>query len=236
MSIPLTLVSNDALLTAGALTLASSLVGGASALRSRGILSGRSARKTVHAAAGVAYVILWSWYDSRWFALIVPLAALAATVSATGLLANIVGRGDEKSKLDALRGPTLYIALLAALTVFEWKSPTAYIAIAQLCFGDAAAEIFGRAFGEGNQWPFAKSKSIAGSTAFVIAATIGSVAILSWFGLHDVVTASNIAKLLAISVTCAAAESLPSYIVGDDNIAIVLTAVVVSHVLFDGVV
>ena len=232
MFIPLTLQSNDAVLTAGALTLASSLVGAASALRSRGILSGRAARKTVHAAAGVAYLILWSWYNSRWFALVVPLSALAVTVSASGLLTGIVGRGDESSKIEALRGPALYIALLAALTVFEWKSPIAYIAIAQLCFGDAAAEIFGRAFGEGNRWPFAKSKSVAGSTSFIVAGALGSIALLSWYGLQDLITSTVILKLLAVSAACAAAELLPSYIVGDDNIAVVLTAVFISRVLW----
>ncbi len=232
MSIPLTLQSNDVVLTAGALTLASSLVGAASALRARGVLSGRAARKTVHAAAGVAYIMLWSWYDSRWFALLVPLAALAAAVTATGVLAGIVGRGDEKSKGEALRGPTLYIALLAALTAFVWKAPAAYVAVGQLCFGDAAAEILGRAFGEGNRWPFAKDKSLAGSASFVAAGALGSLALLAWYGLDDLATGATLAKLLTVSVACAAAELVPSYFVGDDNVAVVATAVAISQLFW----
>lgn len=226
-------LSNDAVLTTGAISLASILVGTAAALRSRELVSGPFARKLVHTCAGILYVSLWRFWENRWAAAIVPATFLIFALTARTVLAGIVGRGDETDKSDALRGPTLYIGVLTAITVLLWQDQAAYVTVAQLCLGDAAAEFFGRALGGGNKWPFAKDKSVAGSLGFVLAGTVGSLAMLYVQSPEFLTTNADlpllVLKILGISIACAAAELVPKKVVVDDNISVAITAALLAH-------
>lgn len=229
---------SDVALTTGALLAASGVVGVAGALRSRGKLDGRVARKTVHASCGVLYVLLWAGYsvDGRVAAAVVPVAALVALFGARGALTRVLSR-EGKEAGEALRGPTAYALVLLSLAICCWQSAEAHVVVAQLCVGDAAAEICGRRFGQGNAWPFAKSKSIAGSVAFAAAAAAATAAMLAWHARFapalattvDLNASGAVLRIAAVSIACAAAELAPSTVVGDDNISVAATAALMSR-------
>ncbi len=235
---PLTAVA-DAAISAGAMLGASAVVTLSGALRSRGVISGRTARKTVHTLCGVAYLLLWPLYSvhGRLSAAFVPVTALAALLLLRGPLARTISRDSSSVPAEALLGPTVYTVVLLCVTLVLWKQADAYIVIAQLCFGDAAAEVFGRRFGRGNLWPFAKHKSAAGSAAFAAAAALGSVAMLAFYarfegaGMVEIANPATFAAVVAISIACAAAELIPPNIIGDDNASIAATAAIMSQVL-----
>jgi len=218
--------SPDLLLTGATLGLATSVVGGVAFLREREVFSGQFARKAVHVTCGLAYIFLWCWYESRWAAIVVPSSALLVSLSLSVPLSRILKREEETSPV-VLRGPISYMCILVLLTAFEWKTDAAHIAVAELCLGDAAAEICGRLYGAGNRWPFAKNKSIAGSAAFVAAGTLGSTALVAWNG--GLSGMETVAVIFAISIGCSLAELIPERFVGDDNISVTATALLLSH-------
>lgn len=239
--LPQALAATDVAITAGALVAATGVVGAAGALRARGQLDGRFTRKAVHVSCGILYVLLWAGYsaDGRWAAALVPGAALAALAGARGALSRVLARDGATKTNAALRGPTAYASVLLTLAVCAWQSADAHVVVAQLCLGDAAAEVAGRRFGDGNAWPFAQDKSVAGSAAFTVVAALGSVAMLAWHArfadaavmVVDPAAPATALRILAISVACAAAELAPSSIVGDDNVSVAVTAALLSRVL-----
>lgn len=229
--------AGDAAVSAAALTGATALVGATKLLRARGILSGRASRKVVHTLSGIAFVLLWPLYTEagRQWAACVPAFALLSLAALSGPIARTVARDDAPALSDALRGPIVYTGVLLATTLLLWKQPAAYVVIAQLCIGDAAAEIVGRRFGAGSPWPFSKSKSAAGSAAFAASAGAGTLALLAFYQ-HCELGASamgpaTLAAVAIISLSCAAAELIPECYVGDDNASIAVTAAVLSRLL-----
>lgn len=107
--------------------------------------------------------------------------------------------------------------------------------MAQLCLGDAAAELAGRRWGADLAWPrpCAQGKTVVGSAAFVVAAFFGSVAAL-WLvdGVLQVADPAVLVRLFGVSVGCAGVEIAPREALGDDNLSIFATAVALCYVLF----
>lgn len=144
--------------------------------------------------------------------------------------------GDPR---DALGGPLCYTLVLLALTLCLFKSVIAYIAVTQLCFGDAMAEIVGRRFGGQMLWdlPGTRDKSMAGSLAFVIFAFAGSVLAIQWCRYCDCSTlrlddVHTFVQLAIVSVACSAAELGSTIAQLDDNLAISAVAVILSVAMF----
>lgn len=137
-----------------------------------------------------------------------------------------------------MQGPLVYALVLFVGTVALFRAEAFAIAVMQLCFGDAAAELAGRTWGKNSQWParWTGDKSVVGSAAFVIAGWVGSVLMLSWWNYTqisgtDIANASVLLKLFVVSIACAAVELLPTNLV-DDNLTIAVTAVTTSAILF----
>merc|ERR1712232_1395707 len=84
-------------------------------------------------------------------------------------LAGAISRsGDSK---EALGGPLIYCVILLFFTLFSWTdSPIGIVSIATMAVGDGLADLVGRRLGSTNKWFFNKSKSMAGSAAFVAGA------------------------------------------------------------------
>jgi len=92
------------------------------------------------------------------------------------------------------------------------------------------ADIVGRRFGKNNKWPFAPNKSVAGSAAFVVAATLTSTALAAWMSYTGCLTlplpmVELIPRIALISFFSAGVELLPFV---DDNWTVPLSAAVLS--------
>jgi hypothetical protein len=85
------------------------------------------------------------------------------------------------------------------------------VAVSQMAAGDGIADIFGRRYGK-TKWPFAPTKSLVGSTAFVVGGFVVSTALLALMNHTGVLAIDVVQKaplLLGISLLSAAVELLP---------------------------
>ncbi|KAL7540514.1 hypothetical protein ACHAXR_010924 [Thalassiosira sp. AJA248-18] len=149
-------------------------------------------------------------------------------------LADAISRsGDAK---EALGGPFIYVLVLLFSTFVFWTdSPIGIVSIATMAVGDGLADLVGRRLGSSNKWAFNKSKSMAGSAAFVIGSFVGSYGLISWLTstgsmdpLLELGTMGLVARLLAIAVVCAGVELIPAV---DDNWTVPLSAALLSAFL-----
>lgn len=147
-------------------------------------------------------------------------------------LAGAISRsGDAK---EALKGPFIYvIILLSSVLLFFRDNLTGVIAMSTMAAGDGLADIIGRRFGKNNKWPFSESKSIAGSTAFFVAASLCSLGLSAWLintgAIHVDLGWSQIAtRIIFISLASAGVELLDFV---DDNWSVPITAAVLSSIL-----
>ncbi|KAJ1637332.1 hypothetical protein T492DRAFT_952769 [Pavlovales sp. CCMP2436] len=203
-----------------------------------GAVSSTLSRKMVHVGSAPLFVLVWPFFSSaasaRLLASAVPaLNAVRLLLAARppdgggagdGIVAA-VSRSGERGEI--LKGPFIYVLVLLAATLLCWRdSPVGVVALCQMAVGDGLADIAGRRFGKNNKWPFAPSKSVAGSLAFVLGATAASLGLLSWLGVWGCLSplpADAPARLLLISVMCASVELLPTQLV-DDNVSVPLAA------------
>lgn len=206
-------------------------------------------RKVIHISCGPAYVLLWPYFTDAssacfvastiplLFIIVLVISGSAKNGERRGALGRSLSR--EGSPTEALQGPLYYSCVLLVITLLLFKSAVGAVAIMQLCFGDGAAEVFGRRFGTRTQWglSWTGDKSIAGSVAFVVAAFWGSFAGIEWLHYNNLTALSvfdplTMLQLAAISVGCAALELVPKDVVGDDNVTIAATSIFLSFVLF----
>lgn len=131
----------------------------------------------------------------------------------------------------------LYSVVLLLATVVPFReSAVGVVAATQMAVGDGLADIVGRRFGS-VKWPFSRSKSLAGSAAFVMGGWVVSGLLLLWLQVTGCQTAVDLLqhplepllKLLLISVLCAAVELLPAV---DDNISVPAAAAALTWLLF----
>ena len=204
-------------------------------LAASGKLESRDSRKLIHTLSAPLFMLLWPLFSAasgaRYFAGITPLAnTVRLAIASSGTsdeaeLASAISRsGDAK---EAIGGPFFYcLVLLFATTIFWHDSMVGIVAVSTMAAGDGLADLIGRRFGKGNKWSFSKSKSIAGSLAFVLGATTCSSLLAWWFGYTGTIVlpfalAEVIRRITCISALCAIVELIP---VVDDNWSVPFTA------------
>lgn len=104
----------------------------------------------------------------------------------------------------------------------------------QLAVGDGFADLVGRRFGK-HKWRKGGQKSIEGTIAFAVSAFASSLALIGWFHMFRILAVTPVAaagRVAGISVACAAVELAPANVVGDDNIIVPVTAMVLGRLLF----
>lgn len=246
----LSVQSHDVLLTAALVAAAGLWLLLWQTMTSKNLVPSSVTRKVIHVSCGSLFVAIWPLYSdvfsARLLAAIVPMCFISLlTVSGyaredqttRAALGRAISR--EGKAADALQGPLYYSIVLMLVSLLLFKSPIAVIVIAQLCFGDGAAEIIGRRFGANSPWGFSwtGNKTIVGSSAFVLAALAASCAGLSWWHYWNLVDASVLSpvtffSLAMISAACAATELAPKEIAVDDNLTVAATAAAMSVALF----
>lgn len=226
--------------------LGSSILGGAlgflyvkfvTSLASKGILEPRDSRKVIHTLSAPLFILVWPLYTpaGRFFAACIPfINAVRLYLAAMGDLsqsdlANAVSRTGNKN--EALGGPMVYVLVMIAAISFFWRENVIGItALCTMAAGDGMADIVGRRLGKGNTWFFSEKKSMAGSLAFFLSAslcTTGAVAWLSFTGCLELPFAMDdlAVRIAAISATCALVELLPF---GDDNWTVPISAAILA--------
>lgn len=144
-------------------------------------------------------------------------------------MAEAVSRsGDPK---EVLGGPLLYTYVVAVCTVLGFRSTPAVVAMSQMAVGDGLSDIVGRRFGK-TKWCWNKNKSLVGSFAFTIGASLSTMGLLRWLGLVGVISTNLVATIALISTVCALVESLPSCGVIDDNLSVPIVGAALAHFLW----
>lgn len=103
-----------------------------------------------------------------------------------------------------------------------------------MAVGDGLADLVGRRFGK-HKWTKGGDKSVEGSAAFALGAFASSMALIAWFRTCGVLAASPASvasRVVGISVACAAVELAPASVVGDDNVNVPVTAIILGRLLF----
>lgn len=175
-----------------------------------------SPRKLLHVLAGPIFLFTWPWFtdEGRYWAAAVPLM-MTVKFALVGLglwgdeeAVRMMSRSGQPSEL--LRGPLLYGVVFVAATVLAFRDVTAAVALMALCFGDAAAEAFGR--GSRVKLPWSKRKSWAGSAGFVAAALPAMAlfaALFQKWGFAPTDAPFPLTSLALAALAGAAIESLP---------------------------
>jgi len=206
----------------------------------KSMISSVLGRKLLHITCAPAFVASWLLFSksmwARWVAATVPMLSILRLFRASSIeasssgLVRAVSRSGSSS--ETLGGPMYYSLVLLAATVFGWQSLVAAVAVSQMAVGDGIADIFGRRFGK-TKWPFAKTKSVEGSAAFVLAAfaaSLGMVALFHAAG-YTALTAVGVAPtMLLITLFSAAIELLPGNLM-DDNISVPSFAAALAYIL-----
>lgn len=207
-------------------------------------------RKVIHISCGSGFALLWPFFSeepsARFLASSIPVVFIALLLASGSANENQTSRGAlgraisrQGSAREALEGPMYYSVMLLVLTVFFFKTPAAVVAIMQMCFGDGAAEVFGRRYGSSSQWglPWTGNKSVAGSVAFAMSAFAASCGGLWWLAYMNVSSfwdgsVGTLAAVAGISVLCAAVELAPKEVIGDDNVAVIAAALAACLLFF----
>ncbi len=148
-------------------------------------------------------------------------------------LAGAISRSGDVA--EALKGPFIYVIILfTSIMLFFCDNLTGVVALSTMAAGDGLADILGRRLGKNNKWPFSESKSVAGSAAFVAAATLCSFGLSAWLIYTGTITTGMTVgwemaqRIFFISLVSAAVELLPY---GDDNWSVPIAAGTLSSVL-----
>lgn len=222
-----------------------------------GVLDRKLNRKLVHISCAPLLFCLWPLYSNdssaRIAAAAVPMVFIARVVySATrerdagiaapdrrtkakfGTLARSIAR-DDQGFIAAVQGPVAYLVVFALCTLVFWRdSPLSALVLGQLCFGDGFADVFGRYFGKGSEWnlPWTGSKTVVGSLAFIVCASLGSLGLLEALTVsghlpHDFLQ-HEVLPVLAVSAACGLVELFLSSKL-DDNVTVPLATITFSY-------
>lgn len=217
-------------------------------LAQSGAVSPNISRKMVHVGSAPLFVLLWPFFSAtpwaRLLAAAVPalnalrllragLPESAGGAAAPDGLVTAVSRSGDRA--EVLKGPFIYVLVLLTATVFCWRdSAIGVLAISQMAVGDGLADIVGRRWGGSNKWPFARTKSVAGSIAFFVGASAASLGLLYWlqlWGCISILPPDTVWRVLGISLACVSVELLPTDLV-DDNVSVPIVAAVLALALF----
>ena len=173
-------------------------------------------RKVVHIGVGMVMWLLPSLFTSPW-----PFALAAGGFMLVNLLDWRFGFFAAMASTDRQNLGTVYFpfATLIAAWLF-WERPNLMIAaIMPLTWGDGLAPVIGRRFGKRSYTVFGHTRTIEGSLAFFMAASV-SVWLALWLGPGPAVIPTSIALALALGVAgfTALVEAVTPY--GLDNLTV----------------
>ena len=175
---------------------------------------GEGTRRAVHLAMGGLAFLLPS---------LTPLQASCAAATAVGLnlfvLPRFAPRLFRRGEIETpwRSGIVLYpVAVLMLILLFHRRMEIAGAAWGIMAAGDSAAGWIGRRWGR-RPIPWNRSKTMAGSAAFIVAAFAFAWAVLAWMG-RDPLEAAILS--MAASLFAAWIESLPWRL--DDNLTVPL--------------
>ncbi|KAH7619680.1 hypothetical protein Ndes2526B_g06661 [Nannochloris sp. 'desiccata'] len=214
------------------------------------VLPERLSRKLMHIGCGPLFAVCWPLYAtaspwSPFLAAAVPFLAsvkfaLVANNTIPDLLGLVPGITRSGQRQELLQGPFIYGIVHAAVAVLCWRQPAAIIAIATLCGGDGLAEVVGASV-TSSKLPWNRNKSIAGSLACFVGATVLGTAMLGHFincnGLlvSPKVGASLSSHMWQKVALCALlgtlVESLPLPIDGGDNVTVPISVLLASRAI-----
>ena len=180
----------DAASSLGLAVVASAWVKLLTTLAATGRLQPNLSRKLIHTTSAPLFLLAWPLFselpEARLLAAIVPLLQIAklwlasrGQLGADGeqMVRAISRSGGTKEVAD---GPLVYTLVLLAATLLGWRTLYGAVAVCQMAVGDGLADIVGRRFGT-VKWPFAPTKSPAGSAAFVLGAFAASLGMVQFF-------------------------------------------------------
>ena len=206
---------------------------------SAGRMPANLSRKLIHVSSGPSFLLCWAFFtelpEARLLAALVPMLQVAklwlASRGQLGADGEEMVRGISRTGAtnEVAGGPLVYTLVLLAATLLGWRSLCGAVPVCQMAVGDGLADIVGRRYGE-VKWPFAPSKSPAGSAAFVAGAYASSVAMVAFFhrcGYTPLSVGEALLPLALISVVSAVVELLP---LGDDNLTVPLVSAVLTLV------
>lgn len=211
-------------------------------LSMKGILQSRDSRKIIHTFSAPSFMIMWPLFSGEWgarmfaatIALLQTIRLLLAGTNRGGSdgdnLTSAISRSGASS--EVLEGPLIYIIVVFFTILVSWRdSLSSVIVLSTMAAGDGAADLVGRRLGKKNKWPFNKDKSVAGSSAFFIASTLCSIAVMWWFNITGVVRVSsffdNAKKFALISAICGMVELFPRV---NDNFSVPISAAILSKI------
>ena len=182
----------DAASSLGLAVLATAWVKFITALAATGQLQTNLSRKLIHTTSAPAFLLCWPLFselpEARLLASIVPSLQIAklwlasrGKLGADGeQMVRAISRSESTNELAG--GPLVYTLVLLVAGLLGWRTLWAAVAICQMAVGDGLADIVGRRFGT-VKWPFAPTKSPAGSAAFVLGAFASSLGMVAYFHL-----------------------------------------------------
>jgi phytol kinase len=203
-------------------------------LAAKGTLEPRDSRKLIHTLSAPLYLLILPIFSpaGRFFAACVPfINGIRLYLAATGDLsetdlANAVSRTGDKR--EALGGPLVYvIVVFTAISLFWRENLVGVTALCTMAAGDGMADIIGRRFGAGNKWFFSETKSIAGSLAFWLSASLCTTGAAAWLSYTGCLELPFVLSVVAIAAVCAMMELLPF---GDDNWNVPITAAILAAI------
>ena len=177
-----------------------------------------SARQLVHISmGGFALLLRWITWPQ---ALALAGGALAFNLFALPLVASRLYRPGDRPR--GLHGIVYYpLSVLILLLLFPGRLDIVAAAWGILAAGDGVATLAGRAIG-GARWPWNPDKTVAGTIAFVFAATMAGAALALWCRPAGVPTLFAFIAVPLAAVTAALVETIPIKL--DDNLSVSLSA------------
>lgn len=182
----------DAASSLGLAVLATAWVKFITTLAATGQLQTNLSRKLIHTTSAPVFLLCWPLFselpEARLLASIVPSLQIAklwlasrGKLGADGeQMVRAISRSESTNELAG--GPLVYTLVLLVAGLLGWRTLWAAVAICQMAVGDGLADIVGRRFGT-VKWPFAPTKSPAGSAAFVLGAFASSLGMVAYFHL-----------------------------------------------------
>lgn len=213
-------------------------------LAKKGMVQPRDSRKIIHSLSAPLFMLLWPLFSDLWgarlFAALVPLLQgfnlfLAGTKQGGedgDDLSKAISRSGDAG--EALQGPFIYVVILFFAIVLGFRDNLSpMIALSTMAAGDGMADIIGRRFGKNNKWFFSEKKSVAGTLAFITAASMSSTLLALWFQYTGLVPIGlplheMIQRIVLISSLSATVELLPFF---DDNWSVPITSALLASFL-----
>ena len=167
--------------------------------------------------------------------------ALVGTANMPDVLGLVPGITRSKQRGELLQGPFIYGIVHAAVTILCWRQPAAILAIATLCGGDGLAEVIGTSAAS-PKLPWNQNKSVAGSLACFIGATVlGSIMLQRFINSNGLlvsqlvvssVSSNMVLKVAVCSLLGTVVESLSLRYEGGDNVTVPFSVLLASRALF----